>query len=90
VYLGFGVIAANAALEFSHASNLDNPRTSQWSASRLGHLTEPMYGYALARYALLRQESNPSWARSVDTNPRTFMKKAGRYLKRTAKPVDRR
>jgi hypothetical protein len=39
-----------------------------------------MYGYALARYAWLRGETNPAWARYLDTNPRTFLKRGLRYL----------
>ncbi|WP_422770770.1 hypothetical protein ACN28C_29530 [Plantactinospora sp. WMMC1484] len=80
VYLGFGVFAANAALEFA------GQRTG-WSASRLGYLTEPMYGYALARYAWLRGETAPDWARHVDTNPRTYLRRGLRYLRRTGVPT---
>jgi hypothetical protein len=80
VFLGFGIITANAALEFSHASEPDYPRSSHWSASRLGYLTEPMYGYALARYAVMRGETRPSWIHFVDSNPRSYLKKGLRFL----------
>jgi hypothetical protein len=80
VFLGFGVVTANAALEFSHSAE---GRYSRWSASRLGYLTEPMFGYALARYAWMRGEQDPDWADFVDTNPRAFLKKGLRFLKRS-------
>ena len=42
-----------------------------------------MFGYALARYAWMRGESDPDWADHVDINPRTFCKKGLRYLKQS-------
>ncbi|WP_249998264.1 hypothetical protein [Actinoplanes sp. M2I2] len=81
VFLGFGVITANAAFEFSHTTDQDS-RRGQWSASRLGLLTEPMYGYALARYAMMRGEPRPDWARFVDSNPRAYLRKGVRFIRR--------
>ena len=40
----------------------------------------PAYGHALARYALLRREPRPEWVRYLDDNPRTYLKRALRYL----------
>ena len=79
VFLGFGIFTANAAFEFSRWSG---GRYSGWSTSRLGYLTEPMYGYALARYAWLRGEDGPDWARYLDTNPRAYLKRGLRFLRR--------
>nr|BFE73682.1 hypothetical protein GCM10020092_069830 [Actinoplanes digitatis] len=56
---------------------------SGYRTSRLGYLTEPMFGYALARYAWLRGETDPPWARHLDTNPRTFLRQGLRFLART-------
>lgn len=81
IYLGFGVLTANMALDFTHLSDPESPRFSQWTARRTGHLTEPMYGYALACYARMRGESKPPWARHLDTNPRTYLRRSLRYLK---------
>jgi hypothetical protein len=39
-----------------------------------------MFGYALARYAWLRGERNPAWARHLDTNPSAFLKRGLRFL----------
>jgi hypothetical protein len=73
VFFGLGIFGANAAFEYSRDAGY--ARTS-----RLGYLTEPMYGYALARYAWLRREAKPDWAVFLDTNPRTILKRGLRYL----------
>lgn len=77
VFFGLGIFSANAAFEYSRETRgaYGYARTS-----RLGYLTEPMYGYGLARYAWLRGEADPRWARYLDTNPRTFLKRGLRYL----------
>lgn len=77
VFFGLGIFGANAAFEYSQRTQ---GAYSYSQTSRLGYLTEPMYGYGLARYAWLRGETNPAWARYVDTNPRTFLKRGLRYL----------
>jgi hypothetical protein len=86
VFFGLGVFAANAAFRFS--SNQGG-----WRASRLGYLTEPMYGYGLAYYSFLRGERRPDWRRYLDTNPRVFLRRGLRYLhsrRGAASPDDRR
>jgi hypothetical protein len=88
VYFGLGIFGANAALEFSQIGGpLRSSRgqvppagRSGWRASRLGYLTEPMFGYALARCAWLRGEEHPPWMSYVDENPRDAMRKGLRYL----------
>jgi hypothetical protein len=45
-------------------------------------LTEQMYGYALARYARMRNEVSPAWATHLDLNTRTYLRRATRYLDR--------
>lgn len=77
VYYGLGIFTANAAFEYAHESR---GQYAYRRTSRLGYLTEPMYGYGLARYAWLRDEVDPAWARYLDTNPRTFLKRGLRYL----------
>jgi hypothetical protein len=73
VLFGLGIFTGNAAVDFSqHAGG--------WRSQRLGYLTEPMFGYALAYYAWLRREPKPVWARYVDQNPRAFLKRGLRYL----------
>ena len=76
VFLGMGIFTANAAFDFDQ-----NARG--WRMRRLGYLTEQMYGYALAYYAFLRGDTDPAWAKYLDTNPRAYMKKSLKYLRRT-------
>ncbi len=81
VYFGLGIFTANTAFEYSRAQR-GGP--AHRLSSRLGYLTEPMYG--LARYAWLRGEADPSWARYLDTNPRTFLKRGLRYVDHAQQP----
>jgi hypothetical protein len=82
VCFGLGVFSANAAFEFGRETRGE---LSYTTTSRLGYLTEPMFGYGLAYYAWLRGESDPAWARFLDTNPRTYCRRGLRYL-RTRRP----
>jgi hypothetical protein len=90
VYFGLGIFGANAALDFSRPYRAARERLTSsrgvvrpgWRASRLGYMTEPMFGYALARYAWLRGEEHPVWMSYVDGNPRDAMRKGLRYLNR--------
>ncbi|GAB7184258.1 hypothetical protein ATKI12_4089 [Kitasatospora sp. Ki12] len=75
VHFGLGVFTANSAFDFSQDNH-------GWSYSRLGYLTERMFGYALACYAHLRGETDPAWARHLATNPRAYLKQGLRYLDR--------
>ncbi|WBB98788.1 MULTISPECIES: hypothetical protein [unclassified Solwaraspora] len=75
VFFGLGIFTANAAFDY-------RGRAGGWQSSRLGYLTEPMYGYALGRYAWLRDDLPPRWARQLDTNPRSYLRRSLRYLDR--------
>jgi len=77
VFFGLGIFGANAAFDYSQDMH---GRYSYTRSSRLGYLTEPMYGYALALYAWQRGETSPSWARYLDANPRAFLRRGLRYL----------
>jgi hypothetical protein len=58
----------------------DRGRYSYTTRWRLGYLTAPMHGYALARYAWLRGETDPGWAGYLDTNPRACLRQGLRFL----------
>jgi hypothetical protein len=73
VHFGLGIYTANACFDFAQ----DNQRRS---VRRLGYLTEPMYGYALACHAHSRGERRPTWARHLDVNPRAYLKRGLRHL----------
>jgi hypothetical protein len=81
VYLGMGIFTANAAFSFCRISGYALEPAGGWQSRRLGYMTEQMFGYALARYAVYRGELDPAWARHLDTNPRTYMKQGVRYLR---------
>jgi hypothetical protein len=78
VFFGVGIFAANAALEYTRELR---GKYGYSLTSRLGYLTEPMYGYGLACYRWLRAETDPAWARCLDTNPRGYLNRGLRYLK---------
>jgi hypothetical protein len=77
VCLGLGVFAANACFDTVKTAGF---LSVAFNSSTVGFMTERMYGYALARYALLRGEPDPVWARHLDVNPRTYLKQALRFL----------
>jgi hypothetical protein len=85
VYLGMGIFTANAAFDFSRLPGYQGyQRVGGWQAQRLGYLTEQMFGYGLACYAVRRGERQPPWAKYLDTNPRVYLKQGLRYLSRAA------
>jgi hypothetical protein len=78
VFLGFGIFTANSAFRFEQ----HNDYSSQgWSARRLGYLSEELFGYALARFALERDETKPQWASFLSTNVRSYMKRSAKWLR---------
>ncbi|WP_405133107.1 hypothetical protein [Nocardia sp. NBC_01388] len=74
VYLGLGVFNANAAFQFSQTRR-------GWHSQRLGYLSQPMFGYALACWTVMRGDPKPHWANHLDLNPRVYMKQSLKYLK---------
>jgi hypothetical protein len=89
VYLGMGIFTANAAVNFGRISGYGIEPAGGWLSRRLGYMTEPMFGYALACYAVVRGELDPAWAKYLDTNPRVYMKQGLRYLRDHDHDVDR-
>ena len=86
VFLGLGVLTANTA--FRSSEQLMGTRY-EWRARRLGYLSEEMYGYALAIFALKRGEDNPDWSRYLSINVRTYLQQSLRYLKKISAEADR-
>jgi hypothetical protein len=52
---------------------------------RLGYLPQEVYGYAHAKFAAERGESQPEWARHLSTNVRAYFKRSSAWLAK--KPV---
>ena len=83
VYLGLGVLSANSVVSegYWHDGNL-----SGWSLSRRGYTDMRSYGYALARFARLREEADPAWARELRPDVRQAYKQAARFLATESPP----
>jgi len=77
IFLGFGIFTANSAFQFSQYTN---NRSQGWSTKRVGYLSEPMLGYALARFAYERGEQKPHWASFVKGNISPYMKRSIAWL----------
>lgn len=77
VFRGLGIFTANSAFKFRQYS--DGQRAG-WSVHRQGYLSEPMFGYALACWARLRHERNPSWTKHLKTNVAHYFKQSASHL----------
>ncbi|MEO1699249.1 MAG: hypothetical protein AAFU73_18305 [Planctomycetota bacterium] len=77
VFFGFGVFTANSIFQ---ESNWQGASQSGWSMRRLGNLTYPEAGFALALHATARGERKPSWARYLRPDARSPFQKALRVL----------
>ena len=84
VFSGLGIFGANASASFAHGPTGNEIHvmgwTGDWSSHQVGYLGEEPFGFALARDAQLRAESDPPWAQALDTNPRVYMEHATKYL----------
>ena len=78
VYLGFGVFTANSRVRSSAGHDGVN---ESWSIRKLGYLSQPRTGYALAVFAQLRGENDPPWERELCADVRLVCRKARRWLK---------
>jgi len=83
VFLGLGVITANASLRETHTRQ---GRWLDWQVYRHGYLTMAMYGYALALYAKIRDEVSPEWPRHLRPDVRQAYHQSLRYLDRVGLP----
>jgi uncharacterized protein YjbI with pentapeptide repeats len=77
VFLGLGVITANAVIRESY---WNAGHVGGWSISRQGYLTMPMYGYALAWFTRARDEDKPSWVKHLRADVRSAFKQSCRFL----------
>jgi hypothetical protein len=79
VYLGLGIFTANASRNFR---KFQNDRMEGWSMSRLGYLPEMVFGYALARFAHERGESEPEWSKHLSTNLKAWFRQSEKWLEK--------
>jgi hypothetical protein len=80
VFFGLGIFTANSAFSFNQWTDTSS---QGWQTERRGYLTEDMFGYALALFALMRGERNPAWSKYLDGSVSTYFKNAHRYLEKT-------
>lgn len=84
VFVGLGVITANAVIR---EKNLRYGRYYAWSVSRVGYLTMPAYGYALAKFAQARGEQQPEWAKDLRPDMQAEFAAATRLLTAGVSPA---
>lgn len=77
VFYGLGIFNANSSFIFEQWTN---SQFQGWRAGSLGYLTEEMYGYALALFAVIRNERKPAWGKYLATNVKSYMKRGIRFL----------
>lgn len=73
IFFGLGVFGANTAFQTSR-----NSRYFMWSTS--GYLTQMEWGYALALFALVRNEPEPGWANFLCTNVKADFKQGQNFI----------
>jgi hypothetical protein len=84
VYLGLGVFTANASRRFQQ---FQDDRSHGWSMNRLGYLPEPVYAYALARFARDRGEAQPAWVSHLSTNLKAWFRQSATWLAKDSQPI---
>ncbi|HET6383874.1 MAG TPA: hypothetical protein VFJ58_10820 [Armatimonadota bacterium] len=87
VFCGLGVLSANSVIRSSQWDS--GTGRYGWSVERQGYLSEEMYGYALAVFAMLRGETDPAWSKHLNLNVRTYLKQSLNLLARRQKTAAR-
>lgn len=77
VFSGLGIFNANSAARFTQH---DDGVKHGWSFQRLGYLSEPMFGYALAVFAFERGERKPLWAKYLSVNVSSYFHQSLKVL----------
>lgn len=80
VYLGMGIFTARTSRDFRPPGGGEG-RANERRPWRRGYLTGQMFGYALGRWTLLRDDPDPSWAAYLGTGTRKSMRDTIRYLR---------
>lgn len=85
VFLGLGIFTANSAGRFRQ---YQDERRAGWSMKRLGYLSEQVYGYALARFALERGDKDLKWTKHLSANVRSDFKRSRAWLRKSGFRVE--
>lgn len=73
VFFGFGIFNANSAFQFKKSNQ-------GWSWSDLGYLKIDEWAYALALYAYLRKETNPTWKNHLNATVQKLFDQCSQYI----------
>jgi hypothetical protein len=85
IFLGLGIFTANSAFRFTQ---WQGGFKQGWSARQLGYLSEAMFGYSLALFAWLREETRPpEWSKFLEGDARHYFKAALKYLAKNPPPA---
>lgn len=80
VYYGLGIIAANSVMR---GTAFRSGRSAFWERQQHEQLSMNMYGYALALFALMREEPQPSWKSYLRPDVHASFDQSIRYIKET-------
>lgn len=83
VFLGLGIITANAVL---HDSNWSSGTWEGWQIGRKGYLTMSMFGYALALFAHVRGEPSPTWEKHLRPDVRFAFQQSRQFFAKHGLP----
>jgi hypothetical protein len=77
VYLGFGIFTSNSVI---YQESFRDGNQYSWSMGRRGYLTMPMYGYAWALFASIRNDNGGLWKPHLRLDVRDAFKKCTKLL----------
>jgi hypothetical protein len=77
VFFGLGIFTSNAAFSFAQ---WQHGLTYGWSTKRMGYLSEPMWGFALAAFSWMRQDLKPRWSKYLASGVEHYRKRGMKYF----------
>jgi hypothetical protein len=83
VFLGLGIFTANSAARFKQ---FQENRRIGWSMNSLGYLPERVFGYALAKFAVERDDE-AAWSRHLTPNVKSDFNNSRRWLEKNPQYV---
>ena len=86
VFYGLGIFNANTTIIFEQWTNA---QYQGWRVGGGGYLSEEMFGYALALFAVVRDEPKPEWDQYLTINVRSYFKASVKYILSNGLPIDR-
>jgi len=77
VFMGLGIFTANSTIQFNQWQDYQK---QGWSIQSQGYLTQEAFGYALAAWAQMRNDLNPSWIKYLSTDIKAYFKMSLKLL----------